>query len=76
MIRSSNGKDYDVYAAPYDSPRSGVPTVWYGTIQMVKADGSDGPVVWGSDPTSYRTSRAALNKAKQAWKRLKADGKI
>jgi hypothetical protein len=74
MICSSRGKTYDVYAAEYSEP--GRSSVWYGTIQRVKADGSDGPIVWGSDPTYYRTSRTALNKAKQEWKRLKAAGKI
>ena len=74
MICSSRGKDYDVYAAEYSEP--GRPSVWYGTIQRVRRDGSDGPVVWGSDPTYYRTSRTALAKAKQAWKQLKAAGKV
>lgn len=74
MIRSSNGKDYDIYAAEFAKP--GRPSVWYGTVQRVYRDGSDGPVIWGSDPTHYGTSRTALAKAKQAWKHLKAAGKV
>lgn len=74
MIRSSRGKDYDVYAAEFSTPRR--QSVWYGTVQRVYKDGSDGPVIWGSDPTSYGTARTALAKAKQAWKQLKAAGRV
>lgn len=74
MIRSSKGKDYDVYAAEYAEP--GRPSVWYGTVQRIKANGSDGPVVWGSDPKWYRTKAAAAKVARLAWKQLKAAGRV